>query len=61
MPGNRTPPLTMIDTNDLINPINLNKIDINEINFFSGIPDLYFDDQNPDRPPYGTVWKLVKN
>ena len=37
----------MIDKNDLINPINLNKIDINEINFFSGIPDLYFDDQNP--------------
>ena len=21
----------------------------------------YFDDQNPDRPPYGTVWKIVKN
>ena len=37
----------MIDTNNLINPINLNKIDIDEINFFSGIPDLYFDDQNP--------------
>ena len=37
----------MIDMNDLINPINLNKLDMNEINFFSGIPDLYFDDQNP--------------
>ena len=37
---------TMIDINDLINPINLNKLDTNEINFFSGIPDLYFDDQN---------------
>ena len=37
----------MIDTNDLINPINLNKIDIDEINFFSGIPDLFFDAQNP--------------
>ena len=21
----------------------------------------YFDDQNPDRPPYGTVWKIVKD
>lgn len=21
----------------------------------------YFDDQNPDRPPYGTVWKVVRN
>ena len=38
---------TMIDINDLINPINLNKLDTNEINFFSGIPDLYFDYQNP--------------
>ena len=37
----------MIDINDLINPINLNKLGMNEINFFSGIPDLYFDDQNP--------------
>jgi ubiquinone/menaquinone biosynthesis C-methylase UbiE len=37
----------MIDINDLIHPINLNKLDMNEINFFSGIPDLYFDDQNP--------------
>ena len=33
--------------NDLINPINFNKLDTNKINFFSGIPDLYFDDQNP--------------
>jgi len=43
---NRTPQ-TMTDINDLIHPINLNKLDMNEINFFSGIPDLYFDDQNP--------------
>lgn len=37
----------MIYLNDLINPINLKNLDMNEINFFSGIPDLYLDDQNP--------------
>jgi hypothetical protein len=37
----------MIDMNDLINPIDLNKLNISEINFFSEIPDLYFHDQNP--------------
>ena len=37
----------MINTNNLINPISSNKLNTNEINFFSGIPDLYFDDQNP--------------
>ena len=37
----------MINTNNLINPISSNKLNTNEINFFSGIPDLYFDYQNP--------------
>ena len=37
----------MIDFDNLIHPINLNKIDLREINFFSEIPDLYIDDQNP--------------
>ena len=36
----------MINVKNLINPISLNKLNTNEINFFSGIPDLYFDDLN---------------
>ena len=31
---------------DLINPINKKKIDANNINYFSEIPDLYYDDKN---------------
>ena len=40
------PLLIMIDTQNLINPINKNKLDKNEIKYFFEIPDLYFDDQN---------------
>lgn len=35
-----------MNLNDLINPINKKKIDIDNINYFSEIPDLYFDDNN---------------
>jgi ubiquinone/menaquinone biosynthesis C-methylase UbiE len=35
-----------MNLNDLINPIDKKKLDINNINYFSEIPDLYFDDNN---------------
>ena len=37
----------MINLENLINPIDKKKIDKNKINYFSEIPDLYIDDQNP--------------
>ena len=35
-----------MNLNNLINPINKKKLDINNISYFSEIPDLYFDDNN---------------
>ena len=37
----------IMELNNLINPITKEKLDKNDIVFFSGIPDLYFDDKNP--------------
>ncbi len=35
-----------MNLNDLINPIDKKKLDINNISYFSDIPDLFFDDNN---------------
>ncbi len=46
--------------NDLINPINGNKLDKNEINFFSGIPDLYFDNQTFSSEQQSKFYNKIK-
>ncbi len=50
----------MINKYDLINPIDKKRIDENKINYFSEIPDLYFDDQNPITEKQSEFYNDVK-